>query len=235
MGLPVRSGGLARLIDVGGASDYAAHAVAGFRSWRGRGGAEMAGIRRALVSVSDKTGVVELGRALAAGGVIILSTGGTSRALRDAGVSVTDVSEYTESPEIMEGRVKTLHPRVHGGILMRDLPSDRDELTRIGGAPIDLVVCNLYPFAATLARGAGHDEVIENIDIGGPCMIRAAAKNHARVTVVVDPADYARVAAAASTGTTLGVRAELAAKAFAHVADYDRAIADYLVARKLES
>jgi phosphoribosylaminoimidazolecarboxamide formyltransferase / IMP cyclohydrolase len=194
----------------------------------------MAGIRRALVSVSDKTGVVELCKGLVEHGVIILSTGGTSRALRESGVRVTDVSEYTDSPEIVEGRTKPLHPSVHGGILMRDLRSDRDELARIGGAPIDLVVCNLYPFAATLARGAGHDEIIENIDIGGPCMIRAAAKNHARVTIAVDPSDYARVAAAASTGTSERVRAELAAKAFAHVADYDRAIADYL-AHKLES
>jgi phosphoribosylaminoimidazolecarboxamide formyltransferase/IMP cyclohydrolase len=194
----------------------------------------MAAIRRALVSVSDKTGVVELCTSLAEHGVIILSTGGTSRALRESGVHVTDVSEYTDSPEIMEGRVKTLHPRVHGGILMRDLRSDRDELARIGGAPIDLVVCNLYPFAATLARGAAHDEIIENIDIGGPCMIRAAAKNHARVTIAVDPADYARVAAAASSGPSERVRAELAAKAFAHVAQYDRAIAEYL-AHKLES
>ena len=194
----------------------------------------MVGIRRALVSVSDKTGVVELCKALAEHGAIILSTGGTARALREGAVRVTDVTEYTDSPEIMEGRVKTLHPRVHGGILMRDLRSDRDELARIGGAPIDLVVCNLYPFAATLARGAAHDEIIENIDIGGPSMIRAAAKNHARVTIAVDPSDYARVAAAASAGTSERVRAELAAKAFAHVAEYDRAIADYL-AHKLES
>ncbi len=185
-------------------------------------------IRRALVSVSDKTGVVELGRWLAARGVVVLSTGGTARSLRDAGVAVTDVSEYTGSPEIMDGRVKTLHPRVHGGILMRDLPQDREELARIGGAEIDLVVVNLYPFEATVARGAGFDEAIENIDIGGPCMIRAAAKNHARVTVIVDPADYARVQAAGDAGPSAELRAELAQKAFAHTAGYDRAIAGYL-------
>jgi phosphoribosylaminoimidazolecarboxamide formyltransferase/IMP cyclohydrolase len=138
------------------------------------------------------------------------------------------VSEYTGSPEIMDGRVKTLHPRVHGGLLMRDLPQDRADLMKIGGAPIDLVVVNLYPFEATLARGAEHDEVIENIDIGGPCMIRAAAKNHARVTVVVDPGDYPRVVASAAAGTSAALRAELAAKAFAHTAGYDQAIARYL-------
>src|SRR5262245_14339367 len=137
----------------------------------------MAGIRRALVSVSDKTGVVELCRWLAGRSVTILSTGGTARALREAAVPVTDVSEYTGSPEIMDGRVKTLHPRVHGGILMRDLDADRADLARIGGAEIDLVVVNLYPFEATVARGAGYADAIENIDIGGPCMIRAAAKN----------------------------------------------------------
>ena len=188
-------------------------------------------IRRALVSVSDKTGVVELGRWLAERGVVVLSTGGTARALRDAGVKVTDVSEYTGSPEIMDGRVKTLHPRVHGGILMRDLPQDREELARIGGAEIDLVVSNLYPFEATVARGASFDEAIENIDIGGPCMIRAAAKNHARVTVIVDPADYARVQAAGDAGPSAALRGELAQKAFAHTAGYDRAIAGYLAGK----
>ena len=192
----------------------------------------MAAIRRALVSVSDKAGVVELGRKLAAKGVTILSTGGTAKALREAGVAVTDVSEYTGSPEIMEGRVKTLHPRVHGGILMRDLQQDRDELARIGGAPIDLVVVNLYPFEATVARGAEYAEAIENIDIGGPCMIRAAAKNHARVSVVVDPRDYDRVLAAATEGPSEALRAELAAKAFAHTAKYDTAIASYLAQKR---
>jgi phosphoribosylaminoimidazolecarboxamide formyltransferase/IMP cyclohydrolase len=192
----------------------------------------MARVQQALVSVSDKTGVVELSRKLAALGVKILSTGGTARSLREAGVAVTDVSEYTGSPEIMEGRVKTLHPRVHGAILMRDLEADRQDLARVGGAPIDLVVVNLYPFEATVARGAAHDEVVENIDIGGPCMIRAAAKNHARVGVVVDPKDYDRVAAAAAGGLDAALRFELASKAFAHTAGYDRAISEYFARKR---
>jgi phosphoribosylaminoimidazolecarboxamide formyltransferase / IMP cyclohydrolase len=191
----------------------------------------VAGIRRALISVSDKSGVVELARTLAERGALLLSTGRTARALRDSGIPVTEVSEYTGSPEIMEGRVKTLHPRVHGGILMRDREDDRAELTRIGGAPIDLVVVNLYPFEETVARGAAYEEAIENIDIGGPCMIRAAAKNHARVTVLVDPADYARVLSA-TDGPSAALRAELAAKAFAHTAEYDSAIAAYLSAQR---
>ena len=189
-------------------------------------------VRQALVSVSDKTGVVELCRKLAALEVTILSTGGTARAVRDAGVPVTDVSEYTGSPEIMQGRVKTLHPRVHGAILMRDLEADRRDLAGVGGTPIDLVVVNLYPFEATVARGAPFEEIVENIDIGGPCMIRAAAKNHARVGVVVDPADYDRVAAAAASGLDAALRFELAAKAFAHTAAYDRAIADYFARKR---
>jgi phosphoribosylaminoimidazolecarboxamide formyltransferase/IMP cyclohydrolase len=188
----------------------------------------MARIERALLSVSDKTGIVELGRALHAQGVLLLSTGGTASALRAAGVPVTDVSEYTASPEIMDGRVKTLHPRVHGGILMRDRDDDRRALESIGGAAIDLVVVNLYPFSATVARGAAHPEVIENIDIGGPSMLRSAAKNHDRVTVVVDPSDYAEVLAASATGTSRELRARLAAKAFTHTARYDTAIAEYL-------
>jgi phosphoribosylaminoimidazolecarboxamide formyltransferase/IMP cyclohydrolase len=188
----------------------------------------MAKIRRALVSVSDKTGIVEFGKALHAQGVALLSTGGTASALRNAGVPVTDVSEYTGSPEIMDGRVKTLHPRVHGGILSRDHESDQHALRSIGGEPIDLVVVNLYPFAATVARGAPHDEVIENIDIGGPSMLRSAAKNHARVTVVVDPTDYAAVLAAVGSGTSPELRARLAAKAFTHTARYDASIAEYL-------
>jgi phosphoribosylaminoimidazolecarboxamide formyltransferase/IMP cyclohydrolase len=188
----------------------------------------MARIRRALVSVSDKTGVVEFAKALHGKNVALLSTGGTANTLRAAGVPVTDVSEYTQSPEIMDGRVKTLHPRVHGGILMRDSDDDRQQLLSIGGEPIDLVVVNLYPFAATVARGAPFEEVIENIDIGGPSMLRSAAKNHARVSVVVDPSDYTAVAAAVETGTDAALRARLAAKAFAHTARYDAAIAGYL-------
>ena len=192
----------------------------------------MAGFKLALVSVSDKTGVVDFCKKLVDAGVQILSTGGTARALREADVRVTDVSEYTGSPEIMDGRVKTLHPRVHGGILMRDLDADREQLAGVGGRPIDLVAVNLYPFQATVARGASYDEAIENIDIGGPCLIRAAAKNHGRVTVVVDPADYKDVAAAARKGTSLAKRKRLAAKAFAHTRDYDTAIAEYLKDRR---
>ena len=188
----------------------------------------MGRIRRALISVSDKTGIVEFGRALHGKNVAILSTGGTASTLRAAGVPVTDVSEYTQSPEIMDGRVKTLHPRVHGGILMRDQPEDRTQLAQIGGEPIDLVVVNLYPFSATVARGAPHEEIVENIDIGGPSMLRSAAKNHARVSVVVDPADYEAVLAAVESGTDAALRARLAAKAFTHTARYDTAIAAYL-------
>jgi phosphoribosylaminoimidazolecarboxamide formyltransferase/IMP cyclohydrolase len=188
----------------------------------------MARIERALLSVSDKTGIVELGRGLHAQGVELLSTGGTASALREAGVPVIEVSDYTASPEIMDGRVKTLHPRVHGGILMRDRAEDRRALGSIGGVPIDLVVVNLYPFAATVSRGAPHAEVIENIDIGGPSMLRSAAKNHDRVTVVVDPSDYDEVVSAVSSGTSKEWRSRLAAKAFTHTARYDIAIAQYL-------
>ncbi len=188
----------------------------------------MAAIKRALISVSDKRDVVELAQRLVSAGVQILSTGGTAKALRAAGVAVTDVSEYTNSPEIMDGRVKTLHPRVHGGLLMRDTPEDRAQLGEIGGAPIDLVVVNLYPFEATVARGAPHEDVIENIDIGGPSMLRSAAKNHARVTVVVDPDDYGSVLGTLPEAPSLEVRAKLAAKAFTHTAAYDGAIAGYL-------
>ena len=193
----------------------------------------MAGTQRALVSVSDKRGVVDLCRSLAELGVEILSTGGTARALRGAGIQVTDVAEYTGSPEVMDGRVKTLHPRVHGGILMRDTIADRTQLTELGGQPIDLVVVNLYPFEDTVARGAPHDEIVENIDIGGPSMIRSAAKNHARVTVVVDPSDYTEVLLAMrGEGIHQALRSRLAAKAFSHTAAYDGAIAGYLTSLK---
>ena len=190
----------------------------------------MTKIRRALISVSDKTGVVEFGRGLAAEGVEILSTGGTARALREEGVTVIDVSEYTGSPEIMDGRVKTLHPRIHGGILMRDTDEDQAALESIGGEAIDLVCVNLYPFEQTVARNASHEETIENIDIGGPSMVRSAAKNQARVVVVTEPEDYDEVLAAvrAGDGPNAALRARLAAKAFAHTAAYDGAIAAYL-------
>lgn len=192
----------------------------------------MAKIQRALVSVSDKTGLVDFCKRLVAADVQILSTGGTAKALRMANLPVTDVSEYTGSPEIMDGRVKTLHPRVHGGILMRDQPGDLEQLGSIGGAPIDLVVVNLYPFEATVARDAPFEEVIENIDIGGPSMIRSAAKNQARVTIVVDPTDYGSVAEQLQSGTDGATRARLAAKAFSHTAAYDGAIAAYLTSRE---
>ncbi|MET0388637.1 MAG: bifunctional phosphoribosylaminoimidazolecarboxamide formyltransferase/IMP cyclohydrolase [Polyangiales bacterium] len=190
----------------------------------------MGRIRTALISVSDKTGIVELGKALHEKQVKLLSTGGTASALRAASVPVVEVADYTGSPEIMDGRVKTLHPRVHGGVLMRDDARDREQLASIGGEPIDLVIVNLYPFTATIARGAPHAEIIENIDIGGPSMLRSAAKNHARVTVVVDPSDYAAVLAAVESGTEPELRARLAAKAFTHTARYDTAIAEYLTA-----
>ncbi|MGZ3477010.1 MAG: bifunctional phosphoribosylaminoimidazolecarboxamide formyltransferase/IMP cyclohydrolase, partial [Polyangiales bacterium] len=187
-------------------------------------------VRRALISVSDKRGVADLARALHARGVEILSTGGTAKALADAGIPVVQVSDYTGSPEIMAGRVKTLHPRVHGGILMRG-DIDEKDLASVGGKPIDMVVVNLYPFEQTVAKGsASHGEIIEEIVIGGPSMVRSAAKSHPRVAVLVDPEDYADVIAELSekNGTTLATRARLAAKAFAHTAAYDGAIAAYL-------
>ncbi|MEA1083623.1 bifunctional phosphoribosylaminoimidazolecarboxamide formyltransferase/IMP cyclohydrolase [Sphingomonas sp. CD22] len=180
-------------------------------------------IKRALLSVSDKTGIVELSQALAAKGVELVSTGGTARALRDAGLSVRDVSEVTGFPEMMDGRVKTLHPMVHGGLLaVRDDPEHAAAMADHAIGAIDLVVVNLYPFEATVARGADRDTVIENIDIGGPSMVRSAAKNHAYVAIVTDPADYALVAAGE---TTLDQRRLFAAKAFAATASYDGAIA----------
>ncbi|MDH3200052.1 MAG: bifunctional phosphoribosylaminoimidazolecarboxamide formyltransferase/IMP cyclohydrolase [Myxococcales bacterium] len=197
----------------------------------------MTEIKRALISVSDKTGIVEFAKGLADAGVEILSTGGTARALREGGVPVVDVSEYTESPEIMDGRVKTLHPRVHGGILMRDTEHDRSALGGIGGKPIDLVCVNLYPFEQTVARGASHEETIENIDIGGPSMVRSAAKNQARVVVVTEPGDYDEVlrAVRSGDGPSAALRARLAAKAFAQTAAYDGAIAAYLTSQDTDS
>ncbi|MFM9977052.1 MAG: bifunctional phosphoribosylaminoimidazolecarboxamide formyltransferase/IMP cyclohydrolase [Sphingomonadaceae bacterium] len=180
-------------------------------------------IRRALLSVSDKTGLVELGQALAANGVELVSTGGTAKALRDAGLTVRDVSDLTGFPEMMDGRVKTLHPVVHGGLLaVRDDAAHMAAAAEHAIAMIDLVVVNLYPFAQTVTRGAARDDVIENIDIGGPSMVRSAAKNHAHVAIVTDPADYALVAEGA---TTFDQRKRLAAKAFAITAQYDATIA----------
>ena len=170
-------------------------------------------IKRALLSVSDKTGLVELGQSLAANGVELVSTGGTAKALREAGLTVRDVSDLTGFPEMMDGRVKTLHPTVHGGLLaVRDNPGHVAAMEAHGIGPIDLVVVNLYPFAKTVTRGAARDEVIENIDIGGPSMVRSAAKNHAHVAIVTDPADYAAVA---NGETTLDQRKRFAAKAYA--------------------
>jgi phosphoribosylaminoimidazolecarboxamide formyltransferase/IMP cyclohydrolase len=188
-------------------------------------------IERALLSVSDKTGLVEFARALAGYGIELVSTGGTRKALADAGLAVIDVAELTDSPEMMDGRVKTLHPKVHGGLLaIRADAEHAAAMTRHGIRPIDLLVVNLYPFEQTVARGAPYDECIENIDIGGPAMIRAAAKNHADVTVVVEPADYAAVLAdmAAHHGaTSFALRQQLAAKAYARTAAYDAAISGW--------
>jgi phosphoribosylaminoimidazolecarboxamide formyltransferase/IMP cyclohydrolase len=188
---------------------------------------------RALLSVSDKTGVVELARELHGRGWTLLSTGGTARSLRDAGLPVTEVSEVTGHPEMMEGRVKTLHPAVHAGLLgRRDNADDVAQMQAHGYAPIDLVAVNLYPFRETVARpGATLADAIENIDIGGPSMLRSAAKNHASVWVVVDPADYPVVLAsldAQDADRGLRIRRELAAKVYAHTSDYDRAITEYL-------
>jgi phosphoribosylaminoimidazolecarboxamide formyltransferase/IMP cyclohydrolase len=188
-------------------------------------------IGRALLSVSDKQGLVELGQALAARGVALVSTGGTARALRDAGLVVQDISELTGFPEMMDGRVKTLHPKVHGGLLaVRDNAEHAAAMEAHAIGAIDLVVVNLYPFEATVARGAPRDDVIENIDIGGPSMVRSAAKNHQFVTIVTDPADYdALIAELAETdgATTLAFRRRLAAKAYAATAAYDAAIATW--------
>ncbi|MBU3673239.1 MAG: bifunctional phosphoribosylaminoimidazolecarboxamide formyltransferase/IMP cyclohydrolase [Sinobacteraceae bacterium] len=191
-------------------------------------------LRRALISVSDKTGVVELARALTRRGVHILSTGGTARLLTEQGITVTEVSKHTGFPEIMDGRVKTLHPRIHGGLLGRR-GVDESVMSLHGIERIDLLVVNLYPFAETVARPAcTYSEAIENIDIGGPAMVRAASKNHDAVTVLVDPADYGVVLSELEQhegATTPQLRAWLAAKAFAHTARYDTMVANYLQGR----
>ncbi|MBE2277852.1 MAG: bifunctional phosphoribosylaminoimidazolecarboxamide formyltransferase/IMP cyclohydrolase [Rhodobacteraceae bacterium] len=193
-------------------------------------------IRRALLSVSDKTGLVDFARALHDHGVELLSTGGTAAALRDAALPVRDVSEVTGFPEMMDGRVKTLHPNVHGGLLaLRDNAEHRAAMEAHGIGAIDLLVVNLYPFEATVARGADYATCIENIDIGGPAMIRAAAKNHAFVAVVTDIEDYAPLLAeiAAKGGTTLAFRQRLALTAYARTAAYDTAVSTWL-ARALD-
>jgi phosphoribosylaminoimidazolecarboxamide formyltransferase / IMP cyclohydrolase len=188
---------------------------------------------RALISVSDKTGLIDFGRALSALGIEIVSTGGTRAALSEAGIAVTDISDITGFPEMMDGRVKTLHPRVHGGLLaIRDNAAHADAMRDHGILPIDLLVVSLYPFEATVAKGAGFEDCIENIDIGGPAMIRAAAKNHDDVAVVVDVADYGPVLdALKSGGTGLDLRRKLAAKAYARTAAYDAAISNWFAAQ----
>ena len=189
-------------------------------------------IRRALLSVSDKTGLVELARALVRQGVELVSTGGTAAALEAAGLPVRDVADLTGFPEMMDGRVKTLHPGVHGGLLAIRGNTEHDKAAAAHGImPIDLLVVNLYPFEATVAKGGNYDTCVENIDIGGPAMIRAAAKNHAGVAVVVDADDYARVLAEMSANggaTSFELRRELAFKAYARTAAYDAAISNWL-------
>jgi len=186
-------------------------------------------IECALISVSDKTGLIDFARALAAQGVEIVSTGGTAKAIADAGLAVIDVSQLTGFPEMMDGRVKTLHPKVHGGLLaIRDNAEHADAMKTHGIKPIDLLVVNLYPFEATVAKGASLEDCIENIDIGGPAMIRAAAKNHDDVAVIVDAEDYIPLLEAMKTGgTTLDFRRRLAAKAYARTAAYDAAISNW--------
>ncbi|MGB5077638.1 MAG: bifunctional phosphoribosylaminoimidazolecarboxamide formyltransferase/IMP cyclohydrolase [Sphingorhabdus sp.] len=188
-------------------------------------------IKRALLSVSDKAGLVELGHALAARHVELVSTGGTAKTLRAAGLQVKDVSELTGFPEMMDGRVKTLHPNVHGGLLaVRDNPEHVASMKEHSIGAIDLVVVNLYPFAATVAKGAGRDEIIENIDIGGPSMVRSAAKNHDAVVIITDPSDYDGLIAELeenSGATSLGFRRAMAAKAFSATAEYDAMIASW--------
>ena len=199
----------------------------------------MVRIERALVSVSDKRGVEDLAKGLERHGVSVLSTGGTARQLREAGARVTEVADHTRAPEILDGRVKTLHPKIHGGLLGRNTPEHRREMAEHGIEPIDLVVVNLYPFRETVARpGVSLDAAIENIDIGGPAMIRSASKNYERVTVVVDPDDYPTILAEldANDGKiSAGTRFLLARKAFAYTAAYDAAIANFLTALPAEA
>jgi len=189
-------------------------------------------IQRALLSVFDKTGLMPFATLLAASGVELVSTGGTARALRQEGLTVKDLSAYTGFPEMLDGRVKTLHPKVHGGLLYLRGNADHESAVRSHGiAPIDLVVVNLYPFEQTIAKhGTTLEEAIENIDIGGPSMLRSAAKNHESVTVIVDPADYQIVAQQIKEkgNTTRELRRQLAAKVFSRTAAYDAAIANYL-------
>ncbi len=193
-------------------------------------------IRRALISVHDKNGLVPFARALAERGVALISTGGSARTLAEAGLAVTEVADVTGFPEMLDGRVKTLHPRIHGGILgLRDNPEHLAKMAEMDIEAIDLVVVNLYPFEKTVAqRGCTLEEAVEQIDIGGPCLIRAAAKNHRFVTVVVDPGDYRRVIGELDRlGGEVGpeLRFELAVKAFRRTSEYDAAISGWLGGR----
>lgn len=196
-------------------------------------------VRRALISVSDKTGLTELAAALKARGVEVLSTGGSAKALQEAGLAVREVADYTGFPEIMDGRVKTLHPRIHGGILQRRDDAQHQQTAAAHDIPpIDLIVVNLYPFAATIARGADYATCVENIDIGGPAMIRSAAKNHGDVTVVTDPAQYGPLLAAldAHDGSVpMALRQEFAQAAYAHTAAYDAMIANWFAQQRGEA
>ncbi|HVI67824.1 MAG TPA: bifunctional phosphoribosylaminoimidazolecarboxamide formyltransferase/IMP cyclohydrolase, partial [Bradyrhizobium sp.] len=197
-------------------------------------------VTRALLSVSDKAGLIDFARALAGHGVELVSTGGTAKAIAQAGLQVRDVSDLTGFPEMMDGRVKTLHPKVHGGLLaIRDNKDHAQAMKMHGIAPIDLLVVNLYPFEATVDKGAGFEECIENIDIGGPAMIRAAAKNHDDVAVVVEAGDYQAVLDELKMyqgSTTLALRRRLAAKAYARTAAYDAAISNWFAAElKIEA
>ena len=190
-------------------------------------------IKRALLSVTDKSGLVDFGKFLAEHGVEILSTGGTAKMLRENGVPVVEVSDYTGFPEMLDGRVKTLHPKIHGGILgRRDLDSHKEQMAKHGIAPIDLVVVNLYQFEKAVAQpGCTLEDAIENIDIGGPTLLRASAKNYESVTVVVDPADYPKIMQemkANKGATTVATRFQLARKVFALTSAYDTAISHYL-------
>lgn len=190
-------------------------------------------IKRAIISVSNKQGIVELGKELSLFGVEILSTGGTAKTLRDSGIPVRDVSDYTGSPEMLDGRVKTLHPKIHGGLLSRrNNPRDMEEIKQHGIGTIDMVVVNLYPFEETIAKaGVSFAEAIENIDIGGPTMLRSASKNFMDVAVVVDPSDYTRLIDEMKKlqgDISYQTRLELATKVFKHTSHYDSVIADYL-------
>ena len=191
---------------------------------------------RALLSVSDKTGIVDLGRDLAARGFELISTGGTARVLSEAGLAVTGVSDLTGFPEMMDGRVKTLHPALHGGILARrDHPGDLEALAEHGIGLIDLVVVNLYPFAETAKKpGATFDQLVEQIDIGGPSMVRAAAKNFRDVLIVVSPSDYPRLLTSIDETPSLAFRFELMVKAFAHTAEYDSTITVALLQARVD-